>query len=239
MNRIKNAFDSVRAEESLKENTLKFIQDRHIPKQRAFIPKYRYALILTAFIIVFSGIGGYSILNSAVSYISIDVNPSVELGLNRFENVVSAEGYNDDGSEILSGIDLKGKSYTEAIDMLLSMQEFDKYMDGNAVLEFTVAADNQKSIITGIKGCDAYNRYRGACHSADNELVKDAHKNGLSLGKYRAYLELSQYDSSVTAEDCRDMTMHQIHDMIDEHTDRHNNGKQRGYGHHRGRHMKE
>ncbi len=35
------------------------------------------------------------------------------------------------------------------------------------------------------------------------------------------------------------MTMHQIHDMIDEHTDRHNDGKQRGYGHHRGRHMKE
>mgnify|MGYP006964182038 CR=1 FL=1 len=29
--------------------------------------------------------------------ISIDINPSMELGVNRFDRIVSVEGYNDDG----------------------------------------------------------------------------------------------------------------------------------------------
>lgn len=40
------------------------------------------------------------------SYVSIDVNPSVEFSLNRFDKVLSIKAVNDDGEELLRDIDL-------------------------------------------------------------------------------------------------------------------------------------
>jgi len=40
------------------------------------------------------------------SYVSIDVNPSVEFSLNRFDKVLSIKAVNDDGEELLRNIDL-------------------------------------------------------------------------------------------------------------------------------------
>ncbi|WP_181861874.1 anti-sigma-I factor RsgI family protein [Slackia isoflavoniconvertens] len=37
------------------------------------------------------------------AYMGIDVNPSIELGVNRFDVVVCAEGLNDDGEAVLAG----------------------------------------------------------------------------------------------------------------------------------------
>lgn len=242
LNRVKNAFDTVKADEKLKKKTISFLQNERA--KRESIPKfryaYRYAAALTAVFVVLFGIGGYSVLNTAVSYISIDVNPSVELALNRFDNVVEAAAYNDDGDTMLKNIDLKGKSYTDAIDTLLSNQEFTSYMQENGEIDFTVVSDEEDRIIEGIQKCRGYGQYNGICHGADSEIVSQAHNHGLSLGKYRAYLELSEYDSSVTAEDCRDMTMRQIRNLIKEHTNENHSdsGAHHGQGQQSGHHGK-
>lgn len=52
---------------------------------------------------------------------------------------------------------------------------------------------------------------------ADMSLVGEAHENGLSLGKYLAYRLLLQYEPSVTVQDCHDMSMSQLHGMLEEH----------------------
>ncbi len=53
------------------------------------------------------GITGYSWTKTPVSYISIDVNPSIELSLNRFGRVVSATAFNAEGRKILETLSLK------------------------------------------------------------------------------------------------------------------------------------
>lgn len=238
MNKIKKAFDNVRAEEALKRNTMEFLRKKQIQSCHRYGIRYKYAAVLMAFIVVFGGIGSYSMMTSTVSYISIDINPSIELSLNCFNHVVSAAGLNDDGETILEDIDLKGKLYTDAIDILLSDSEFLSYIYDDSILDFTVAANNEKTIIDGIKNCNGYQKYSGMCHTADDAIVSEAHESGLSLGKYRAYLELSKYDASVTVEECKDMTMHQIHNMIKEHknesdsTDVKHHGYGQGNGHH-------
>lgn len=63
-----------------------------------------------------------------MSDISIDVNPSIELALNCFDSVVNVLVYNNDGIEVLKELDLKGKSYKEAIDRVLDSQEFISYI---------------------------------------------------------------------------------------------------------------
>ncbi len=240
MNKIKNAFAEVRADEKLKNSTISFLQSERAKRESRPKFKYvfRYAAALTAVFAILFGIGVYSVLNTSVSYISIDVNPSVELALNRFDNVVEAAAYNDDGAAVLKNVDLDGRSYTDAIDILLSSQEFVSYVQNNSEIDFTVISGDEDRIIRGIQGCSGYGQYNGRCHGADEEIIEQAHCHGLSFGKYSAYLKLSEYDSSVTAEDCKDMTMRQIHDLISEHTHGHHSNNnsdraQRQHGHHR------
>lgn len=44
-----------------------------------------------------AGAGGYTVYSRPVSYISIDVNPSIELAVNRFDRVVSAKATTQTG----------------------------------------------------------------------------------------------------------------------------------------------
>lgn len=89
--KIHNAFDNIKADNQLKESTKqvllvkrrkKTVQAKHV----LFKKKFAIACLLLMFI---TGIKGYSWIQSPVSYISIDVNPSIELALNCFDRVVS------------------------------------------------------------------------------------------------------------------------------------------------------
>ena len=231
MNRIKTMFDMINAEEELKQNTIHFLQRDRIKRERKLKYVYRYAAAVAVFAVIVSGAGSYGVLNRTVSYISIDINPSVELALNRFDNVVKASAYNDDGSELLKNLDLKGKPYTEAIDDLMEKQEFMSYLKESDRVDFTVVSEKQEEIIEGIQGCNGYVNNNGYCHGADSDLASEAHKHGFSTGKYRAYMELSEYDETVTEEDRRNMTMRQIRDMIKEYSESgSNHGEHQVYG---------
>lgn len=67
------------------------------------------------------------------SYVSLDVNPSIEFSLNRFNIVLSATGVNDDGEEILSGLhlgSLKHLPIEEAIALTVDQISEEGYFDG-------------------------------------------------------------------------------------------------------------
>lgn len=49
------------------------------------------------------------------SYVSLDVNPSIEYSVNRFDRVLSADAVNNDGIEILQKLSLKNKTIDKAV----------------------------------------------------------------------------------------------------------------------------
>ena len=69
----------------------------------------------------------------------------------------------------------------------------------------------------GVEKCSGRIEHKSESVSADIEVVPQAHDHGLSLGKYYAYLQLNQYDESVTVDECKDMSMAEIHGLISEH----------------------
>lgn len=200
MNKIKQAFDTIKAEDSIKSDTIEFLKNR-TKKHNKLKYIYRYAAVLSFIIAIFAGVKGYMILNTVSSYISIDINPSVELALNRFDNVVYAAAYNDDGEFVLDGLNLKGKSYIDAIDMLISDEKFLSYINENNRIDFTVVSDNKDEIIKEIENTENYKIYNGSCHSADSETLQEAHRHGMSVGKYCEY---SEPNSSDVSEICKD-----------------------------------
>lgn len=75
-----------------------------------------YALatsVACAILMVGTGVYAYT---TPYSYVSLDVNPSIEYEVNRFNRVINVTAVNDDGAEIINNLDLENKTIDEAIE---------------------------------------------------------------------------------------------------------------------------
>ncbi len=161
-----------------------------------------------------AGQGAYRDYMKATSYISIDVNPSLEFCLNSQQKVIDVCAYNEDGQKVVDCLDVKNMSYKEAIKTLLENETFCSYLKEDSELTFTVVSNEEEEIIKGIEEYTAHCEMDQKTYCADYETRHEAVENHCSTGKYCAYLELSEYDENVTVEDCMDMTMHELHERI-------------------------
>ena len=211
MNVIQESMKNIRASEELKRNTLHYL-DRQ--KKRAMPGKvWRYAAV-AAWLCLFLTAGGFRRYAKPVSYISIDVKPSIELGINRFGRVVSADAYNTDGQDILEHVKLKNMSYSQAIDKLLQSEDYAVYLTEGSHLVFTVISERSDAIMQELNEEKRSGAYQVSTYSSDMTCREEAHQHEMSFGKYRACQELAQYDETVTIEDCHGMTMGEICDNI-------------------------
>lgn len=212
MNMIRKSMEEIRASEELKKNTMEYLrrQQRRIRFKRV----RRYALA-AACLCLFLIAGGYNIYVKPVSYISIDVNPSVELGINRFGRVVEADAYNADGQEMLKRETLKHMPYLKAIDRLLKGERRLGYLTEDSRVYITVISGSWELILEEIRTDKIAGKYGARTYTSDLTCREEAHRKEMSFGKYRACLELSQYDESVTVEDCHGMSMGEIEDRIE------------------------
>lgn len=222
-NRIKEAFGSIHAEEQLKETAKDFLmkelyskKNRKMNYQSWYKKKYQIAAIAACFLCVVLGTGGYNLYFTEVSAISIDINPSIELGINQFDKVISVEGYNEDGNELAADLDIRFMNYMEAIDEILENEEVVSYLSEEEQMAITVIAedeDKNREMLANVNACASTHR-NVSCHSGDAKTVNAAHHAGLSFGKYQAFLKLQSLDSSIKIEDVKGLTMREINDWI-------------------------
>ena len=208
--KIKNAFNEIHSNDSLKQKTFQ----RIISKKKQSMPiYYKVAPVLVLFVVViFSGL-----YYSPKSYISIDINPSIEINLNIFDKVIGVNASNEDGKTIVENIDLKHLFYIDALEKLDNSQAFNEYSDQN--IEITVVTkntENSEKMIENINACSFSKQGNNVTCFSENEEVKEAAlKYNISFGKYRAYLELLEVNPNITIEDIRDLSMKTIREMID------------------------
>ena len=80
------------------------------------------------------------------SIVALDVNPSIELKINKEEEVISAEALNGDAGTILDGMDLKGTKLNVAINALIGSMVKNGYLSdlANSVLVSVENEDREK-----------------------------------------------------------------------------------------------
>ena len=169
-----------------------------------------------------------------MAYVSIDVNPSLELELNRLDRVISGRAYNEDGERVMESVSVRGMRYEDAIEQIMGSDGMQPYLTQDGALTFTVATDSlpkEERLLEDISRSSGCVEHGGVSVRADMSLVGEAHENGLSLGKYLAYQILLRYEPDLTAQDCHDMSMSQIHGRIEEHEHGGNHGNGRGTEH--------
>lgn len=115
-------------------------------KTRRWAPLAAAACLALALVLVGGG-GGYyyyTANNAVASLVSLDVNPSIQLEVNKNEKVLSATPMNDDGAEILADMDLKGTPADVAMYAIIGSLLQHGYVDelANSIL-ITVEDDDQ------------------------------------------------------------------------------------------------
>ena len=161
-NRVYKAFDQIRADEKVVAHTKQFIAAKSMEKQQGF-RSVRKVLAACATLFILMGTSGLYFANvSPVSYISIDVNPSIELELNCFDKIIGAYAYNDNGREILDMVSVKGMKAEEAVDTIVTSEAMQPYLADNADLTFTIASDNadkEQNLYNLLENCNSIQIY--------------------------------------------------------------------------------
>lgn len=216
----KEAFDQIHAEDRLKDHTMEYLSRNVYRKRRPRFSAFRGFAAAAACLAVLFLAGGSWLYFTPDAFISIDINPSLELGINCFDKVVSVEGWNEDGNDLADSLDIKYMDYSDAIETLLSDQVIEDYLSQDGLMDLTVACENTSrhdEIMENVESCTS-GHSNVHCHSGDAQEMHDAHEEGLSFGKYRAFLKLKELDPSVTVDDIRDLSMREIQDLIEEHS---------------------
>lgn len=231
---VRQAFDAFHAPQEARAAALEAIE-RHRVKgvqktedvamvHRAPMPRQRrFRVIGTALaaaacvVAVVVGVLGLGMWNSPAAYVGIDVNPSLELSVNRFGTVVGAQALNEDAQAVLDAVDISNVSYQDALSRLLGSEAMAQYLEEGSFVEVNVTTDDENlaaSLESASNTCLRDAGCEGACHRADGSLREQAHHAGMGVGKYAAAQRLAELDPQTSIEDCAEMSMSELRDRI-------------------------
>jgi hypothetical protein len=143
------------------------------------------------------------------SYVSVDINPSVELGVNPFGKVISVTAYNNDGETVLDGLPLLNLSVTEAVRLVVCSACDCGFISADGSTFIAITAETNSAA-----AADELNRQAQSCaKDAVDENGNDAafiiehvgleHRTdaitlGISPGKLRLLERLAELDRTST-----------------------------------------
>lgn len=228
---FKSALDQVKADEELISKTEIYLKDamknnenkNNFGKRGVKIMNIRKLAIAASMAIVLIGgsSGAYAYYQTPVKYLSLDINPSVELGVNAFDKVVQAEAYNEDGEVILEGVDVIGSDVTAAVSALVSSAADNGYVaeDGSTVISVTSETDDAEAAEEIETAAEA-----GVDEALDEtgetaDVIKDnvalerrdaARELGITPGKLNLINKLIAVDSTATVDQYKDASVKEI-----------------------------
>ncbi len=215
--KLREAFDQVRADEEMKNRTMVLLSQKTKGYTRWRAQNYRW-LVPAMLCMLFLFAGGKWLYFTPMLEISIDINPSIELGVNRFDRIISVKGYNRDGEKLSDSLNVKYMNYTEAVNEVLQNETIVALLGEDEIMTIGVIGTGEAksmTVLSNIESCTAGEK-NAYCYYANAQETEAAHEMGLSCGKYRAFTELRALDPNVTAEEIRNMTMREIRNRIDE-----------------------
>lgn len=221
--RLKEAFEEIQAEDALKNHTkqavFKAMREGAKPKRR--LRRWAPVCALVFCCLLALGLGGHHLYYTPTTVVSIDINPSLEMDINRFDRVIALNGYNDDGVALAAELNVKNMNYDDAVDALMANDTINNCLANGEELSIAVVqSDNgdtsqSDAVLNYVSNCTAEHK-NAHCYAleSDDSQMADAHDAGLSCGKYHAYQELLAYDPSITPEEVQQMTMREIRELL-------------------------
>lgn len=175
-----------------------------------------------ALVLAIGGFAGYQYQFAVDTAVSIDVNPSIELEVNRQEKVLKANALNEDAKTLLEGMELEGTNLKTAVNAVIGSMVQNGYLtaDANSIL-LTVDNDDearrealQKELTEGVNNSLEQLSLSGTVFSqslkGNDELKALAAQYGISEGKARWIQMLTQADSSLKADVLAELSINDL-----------------------------
>lgn len=155
--------------------------------------------------------------------ICLDVNPSVEIAVDKSETVVDVTADNKDGESIINGKDFKGDSLSDTVETLVNRMVDEDYISNlkNSVL-VSVASENgefgkqlEKKMSDSIFELLGSKNIEGAVLSqtitqADDELVSLAKMYNISIGKALMIMDIMEAEPHYTFESLASLSVNDL-----------------------------
>lgn len=209
--KIKNTIAN-REEKVMKSNKLSFI-------------KYAVAACF-ALCITVGGYGTYAYNYKTDSIIDIDVNPSIELLVNKKEKVIKAIPLNDDAKDILDDMELKKLDVNTATNAILGAIIKNGYISGDdaGVLVTVINDDDAKAkkikddVSNSVKkALDENNASANIVNQtvkADKELKNLAKDNNISIGKAALVQNISNQNDDIEIKDVSNKKVKELLNIV-------------------------
>lgn len=224
-NKVYRAFDAIKADDELKKNTYQFLKQK--PKPKRNIPVKRFAIALALIILAsVASFVSYDLYSKETAYLDLDVNPSIELTLNRFDQVISAYGYNEEGKEVLKQADVKNKSYQEALEKIIEVMKEKDYLDKAELFTATLQMNDSSAEKKKIRELEKYLAKllkteavsgKNEVFAVDEKTKTTSHHENITPAKYLAILELQEADPTATIEGCKGHSISEIKEQTRAH----------------------
>jgi len=152
---------------------------------------------------------------SVVAYVSLDINPSVEIGVDKMEKVRALSSLNDDGAALIKGVEYKNNTLDDVMLELLAKAEGDYLSTGAGDIMITATAVKDSRLVdtrlteelaSTVKSyleknhSNEVENYEVAAVPTSPDLREEARKVDLSTGKYAAYLSAKNNGYAVTVD---------------------------------------
>lgn len=164
--------------------------------------------------------GGAGLYFNPYGTISLDINPSIEYTINRFDRVLEVNGMNDDGSDILASINtdrLINRNIEDAVDATIEQIEADGYItdeDGNYIV---VSANTKEENHTDELLVKLDNRVKSfektepVIFKVTDDELGEAHRQGISAGKKKMVDTLEEvYGEDIDREEWNKKSVREI-----------------------------
>jgi hypothetical protein len=228
---IRSALNQIKAEDDLVEKTEKYLRSTIFNKKneklinfkmRSVFSMKKFAIAACAVVLVCGmSIGGYAYYKTPVAYLSLDINPSVELGVNALNNVVSATGYNADGKTILDEQNVINLSVKDAVNKLVKSASDKGFIASDGSTIVSVTSETKNASTAAILEKDAEQGVSDAIKSKgdiavvykDNVALSrrdDARKLGITPGKLNLIQKLQVLDPTITIDQYKDAKVTEI-----------------------------
>ena len=187
-------------------------------KKRIMLP-----YLVTTCTLLFCLLIGFGVYNNnykVTSRIGIDVNPSIELKLNKNDKVIDVIANNEDGNKILNDMDLKGSDMNVAINALIGSMVKNGYIDelANSILisvEGNSLEENEKlrqEIVEQLNANLANNNFSIVSQTVSNEseLENIAKQYNISLGKAQLIKDIIANNNLLTYDKLANLSINEL-----------------------------
>ena len=159
--------------------------------------------------------------------VSVDINPSIEISINKEEEIVAVQAKNDDGTLLLSDLDLTHKKLVDGVNEIIAAAKEKGYInESKKVILVSAAPYDSAGTDTSSEYAEQLKNILGKLEAEndsadlltvyidDSTIIKEAKGNNLSIGKELLYQYAQTHEAPLTAEEIRSTSLSDLLDKL-------------------------